>query len=304
MDPSIVPGFNSISMENDKVFNLQLIIQKLEEELHLYRNGTTGSELLGIINEKDKEIDHLTELLFEKNEKFKKLKGTSQDVLHRCDGLQSENDKKQEMIVSLESKMRELEQTISSLQVSISQLEYEKEELLVTNAEQSDLIAQMEVSDHENNEVIDKLQRRMASLLQEKFDRAKAVESEIAALLREIDIQKQRCTELQDLGEQLRQEKLTLKTKFSSLEDFCASQGRECQELRMKLVDMEKQNKEMNAKDASQTSKLQTLEQQLVDEKRRLACKDAALEASEEKNRTDVAAIQRLMVEVSRLEVK
>ena len=36
-------------MEQDKIFNLQLIIQRLEEELILYRNGTTTEDLFNII---------------------------------------------------------------------------------------------------------------------------------------------------------------------------------------------------------------------------------------------------------------
>jgi chromosome segregation ATPase len=44
------------NMETDRYFNLQLTIQKLEEELSLYRNGTTGSELLDLIKEKDSEL--------------------------------------------------------------------------------------------------------------------------------------------------------------------------------------------------------------------------------------------------------
>ncbi len=31
-----------------KVFNLQLLVQKLEEELSVYRNGTTGKRLLSL----------------------------------------------------------------------------------------------------------------------------------------------------------------------------------------------------------------------------------------------------------------
>ena len=39
---------DDLDLEN-QVFNLQLTIQKLEEELILYRNGTTTQELMDFI---------------------------------------------------------------------------------------------------------------------------------------------------------------------------------------------------------------------------------------------------------------
>lgn len=44
---------------DDKVFNLQLYVQKLEQELLLYRKGTTRDDLIDIIEEKNKEIEQL-----------------------------------------------------------------------------------------------------------------------------------------------------------------------------------------------------------------------------------------------------
>lgn len=60
-------------MEHDKIFNLQLIIQRLEEELILYRNGTTTDDLFNIINEKDNEIKDIKEKFTERDATLRKL---------------------------------------------------------------------------------------------------------------------------------------------------------------------------------------------------------------------------------------
>ena len=78
-------------MEQDKIFNLQLVIQKLEEELKLYRNGTTSTEFIEIIGEKDSENKLLKESLDDSNEKLRKLAKSSSEVITRFEAL--ENDK-------------------------------------------------------------------------------------------------------------------------------------------------------------------------------------------------------------------
>lgn len=77
----MMPSMNQHYNQEEKVFNLQLIIQKQEEELRLYRNGTTAQELLELIHEKDIEIETWRTKLEEKEEKLKKLAKTSGDVL-------------------------------------------------------------------------------------------------------------------------------------------------------------------------------------------------------------------------------
>lgn len=60
-------------MDTDRYFNLQLTIQKLEEELSLYRNGTTGQELLDLIKEKDSELGSTKAELNKKSEELATL---------------------------------------------------------------------------------------------------------------------------------------------------------------------------------------------------------------------------------------
>jgi chromosome segregation ATPase len=175
-------------MENDKMFNLQLTIQKLEEELNLYRNGTTGSELLAIIAEKDKENDNLMAMVLEKTDKYKRLKATSQEVLGRCDQLQNDCAAYKLKQTEIESQLEASQNSIHSLEDCIHQLEFEKSALMASNAEQAALISQMEQIDHEQNETIDKLHKRMAAVLQDKHDKIKSLEAEKAALLGEVTV--------------------------------------------------------------------------------------------------------------------
>ena len=73
--------------QQEKIFNLQLIVQKLEEELKLYRNGTTTEFVTEIIKEKEAEIVTLNGTIEETNEKLRKLAKSSQEVITRCESL-------------------------------------------------------------------------------------------------------------------------------------------------------------------------------------------------------------------------
>ena len=69
--------------QQEKLFNLQLLVQKLEEELKLYRNGTTTEFVTEIIKEKEAEIVALNGTIDETNEKLRKLAKSSQEVIAR-----------------------------------------------------------------------------------------------------------------------------------------------------------------------------------------------------------------------------
>lgn len=81
----------------EKIFNLQLLVQKLEEELLLYRNGTSMSELLDVIHEKDIEIETWRAKHDEKEEKLKRIAKTSGDVLMKYERLQQELIRQEQM---------------------------------------------------------------------------------------------------------------------------------------------------------------------------------------------------------------
>ena len=78
-------------MDQERVFNLQLTIQRLEEELSLYRNGTTSEQLFELMKEKETEITELKELIIDKDSKLRKLAKSSTEVITKFEDLQISN---------------------------------------------------------------------------------------------------------------------------------------------------------------------------------------------------------------------
>lgn len=114
---------SSQSPSSEKIFNLQLTIHKLEEELLMYRNGTTSSELFELIHEKDIEIETYRMKCQERDEKLKKLAKTSGEVLLKYEKLQEEiqqiHDEKQALEDMYKSELdnkKQLEDYIQSFQ--------------------------------------------------------------------------------------------------------------------------------------------------------------------------------------------
>jgi hypothetical protein len=79
-------------MESDKMFNLQLTIQKLQEEVTLYRNGTNGAEFFELIKEKDSEIESLKKSAIGSKENLRLIAKRSKELLANYDQLQIENE--------------------------------------------------------------------------------------------------------------------------------------------------------------------------------------------------------------------
>lgn len=90
----------------EKIFNLQLTIQKQDEELRLYRNGTTANELFELIHEKEIEIELWRVKCEEKDEKLKRLAKTSGDVLMKYEELQSNLQSLYDLKSSLEQEVK------------------------------------------------------------------------------------------------------------------------------------------------------------------------------------------------------
>ena len=167
-------------MEQEKIFNLQLIVQKLEEELQLYRNGTTSVEFVEIIHEKESENASLRNSLDETNDKLRKLAKSSSEVIARYELLQREKE-------AVSARLAESESAVSEL---TEQLAGKKSELVRQTNESRDLAARVynlsEANSLLTNEVgsrdstIDKLQLRCASLVAEKTEKSRQLEIEKA----------------------------------------------------------------------------------------------------------------------------
>jgi len=83
---------SSSQADKEKLFSLQLTIHKLEEELQLYRNGTTSENLFELLGEKETEIEDLKNQLNDKTDKLRRVAKGSADVLAKCESLQQERE--------------------------------------------------------------------------------------------------------------------------------------------------------------------------------------------------------------------
>ena len=115
-------------MDNqEKLFNLQLLVQKLEEELQLYRNGTSLNELIEVIQEKDVELCTLQAKMDVQEEKLRKLAKTSGDVLIKYEKLQNEVDYWKSRSEEQEEKILLLQQNTEKLESNFNQHQTELE---------------------------------------------------------------------------------------------------------------------------------------------------------------------------------
>lgn len=159
-------------MDQEKIFNYQLTIQKLEEECQLYRNGTTGVELLELINEKDVEIKTLQSEVNNKNDIIQKLAKSSQDVLEKSQILQSEK-------VALTSERNILQEHVAQYEADLKLLTSNNETLTSSNKSLKDNLNEMSKELSERFDDISKLQTRCAKLVAEKGEKSRALDLEV-----------------------------------------------------------------------------------------------------------------------------
>jgi chromosome segregation ATPase len=153
-------------MEGDRVFHYQLTIQKLREELALYRNGTDGQELLELLGEKDAEVERLRAALTEKDEKLKKLAKKGAEVIARCDALQAEAHDLRTRFASVEAEKQELTSAVAELQATATSA------TALCN-EKSATIDFLETELAVRTDSVDKLHARCADLLSDKAEAVK-----------------------------------------------------------------------------------------------------------------------------------
>ena len=159
------------AMENDKVFNLQLTIQKLQEEVSLYRNGADGEEIFQLIAEKESEIKVLKASIVNKNENLRKLAKKSAEVLARCDRVQSEYE-------TLQFEHSDLIQEKKTLLAAVEELKSLNYVVANKCEQKSVAIIQLEQELATREESIEKLQSRCAALISQKNDKLRECEKE------------------------------------------------------------------------------------------------------------------------------
>lgn len=158
-------------MEHDKVFNLQLTIQKLQEEVSLFRNGADGVELFQLIAEKECEIKALKSSNLCNNETLKKLAKKSAEVLARCDRVQSEYETLQFEHSDLIQERKRLAAQVEALKISSASSAALCQERKIT-------IDQLEEELTARDASVEKLIERCAALVSQKNEKHKEFEAE------------------------------------------------------------------------------------------------------------------------------
>lgn len=169
---------------DEKVFNLQLIIQKLEEELLLYRNGTTATELLELIHEKDVEIETWRAKCEEKDEKLKRLAKTSGDVLLNYERLQEDLQQKDHEKYRLEDICKRMQDEYQVVEGKFQETKRELQALGEVLTSKDDSIGTLRLEVWEQKQLITKLEESQFNLQQQleqasnEHNSLKAMESE------------------------------------------------------------------------------------------------------------------------------
>lgn len=170
----------------DKVFNLQIVIQKLEEELTLYRNGTTGPELLEMIREKETESNALKLNLDQTKEKLRQLAKSSADVITRYDVLLTEKNELSQQLSDTEGCLVRAEQTIKTTKQELKTALLQKTSLENECVNHIAVISKLESENLDVTATVGKLQARCASLVSEKSEKSRLLETEKEERLKQV----------------------------------------------------------------------------------------------------------------------
>ena len=165
---------------DERIFNLQLTIQKLEEELTLYRNGTSAQQLLDLLKDNDVENGLLKEKVKEKTEKLKQLAKSSTEFLQKHQKLQKDKD---EISDKLKRNIQQLSANEIKLNEANSVIQKQNENIISlkeNNEFNSKSITKMKLELIERCVDIEKLQNRCALLVSEKSDVMKSMKRQKA----------------------------------------------------------------------------------------------------------------------------
>jgi len=184
--------------DSDIIFNLRLMNQKLDEEVRLYRNGTTPDNLLELIQEKDSEIYELKKQASATADKLRRIAKSSADVIAKNDTLAKENNTlalEQEQLKrqvdatiefkrqSYEHKLRDAHAEVECLKEEVIALQKDNEtlnnsmDMLIPETEQFQvLIEELEEDACHRDSSIEKLQKRCHNLVLNNKENSTALE--------------------------------------------------------------------------------------------------------------------------------
>ena len=210
-------------MENsDVVFNLRLMNQKLDEELRLYRNGTTPEDLLELIEEKDTEIMKLRKNLADSADKLRRIAKGSAEVITKCDIYQKEIEVLKENEIKLKAELSIANNIKIKQQASIykDKLSYANDEITELKAEIHALTAENETLNNTMDMLIpeaEQFQEKIESLEDDGIVRDTSIEKLQKRCHNLVLGQKERHKELEQAYESSQEEILKRKEQIKLL---------------------------------------------------------------------------------------
>jgi len=262
--------------QEEKLFNLQLIIQKLEEELSLYRNGTTAAELMELINEKDVEIETWRAKCEEKDDKLRRLAKTSGDVLLKYEKLQEELQRQHQHINETEFIIKDYNDQILELENRMKQLEIVIAEKNNELKQKDDAIGslRLELWDHKQN--IDSKIREEQDKYDETISNLKMLQEQKDDLLSKAN------QTAKDNGREMEH----LQSDLQKFKNICADQEASIEKLQKRCATLiaEKSDK-LKQLDIERQEMIQHIQQFRESMNQNLAQRDEALRRKDDKIR-------------------
>lgn len=205
--------------QTQAIFDLKLIVSQQQEELSLYRNGTTAVDLMSMLEEKDAEIVKLKEHAAAKDAFLSKLGMSAKKSLSDLDSLKKEKKSMEAQISkSFDSGKQEVMKDLLAARKEISGLRAENLsltnsiDLLIPETEHfQGHIDELETEAIHSSTDIEKLQDRCVNVVKENkekkralVDRANKAEEEVKKAHGKIDKYHQELVKAQDFNKSLK----------------------------------------------------------------------------------------------------
>ena len=183
-----------IKMDDNAEFDLRLTISKLQEELSLYRNGTSPEDLLAILEEKDEEIRTLRDNIAAKDSFLSKLGTSAKKSLEDLETLKKEKKRMEAKAVkAFENGKQEAANDLNAAKKEIQALRDENEslansiDLLIPETEHfQEHIDELETDKIQSSSDIDNLQQRCVNVVVENKVKKKDLVSRLSKAEEEV----------------------------------------------------------------------------------------------------------------------
>ena len=206
--------------KDDIIFNLRIANKKLDEELHLYRNGTTEENLLELISEKDSEIEELKKAGHDHVDKLRRIAKSSGQLIAKNDALQKENVSLTKQAELANSKLTATKQQMDAIEKNEADKKLISSQREATSLEKELIVVQDKLrrSKHANTVCKEEYEAQLTKLREE----TDALSKENEALNHSIDLLIPEAEQFQELIEGLEDDACSRDTNIEKLQKRCA----------------------------------------------------------------------------------